>query len=205
MGNIVGSLSYITPRQEEILIGTLLGDGRLECRSKTGSARLRIHHGEKQKEFVFWKYLEFKNFVLSKPRRIKSGKVNTNNLYSWYFHTKTFSDFGIMHNKFYFEGKKVLPFNLQNLLTPLSLAVWYMDDGCLSRDSIILNTQNFSYVENMRIVEVLYNCFKISSGIHKDRDEYRIGIRKDSMDRFLSIVEPNVINSLKYKIKPRND
>ena len=107
-----------------------------------------------------------------------------------------------MYNKFYLQGKKVIPLDLENLLSPLALAVWYMDDGCLSRNSIILNTQNFTYVENEKIVIALQNCFKISSRIHKDRDKYRISVGKGSINRFISIIYPNILNSLKYKINP---
>ena len=44
MANTVGRQFYISQFQREVIIGCLLGDGRLECRSKEGSARLRIHY-----------------------------------------------------------------------------------------------------------------------------------------------------------------
>jgi len=70
MGNIVGRQNFISDFQKQIIIGCLLGDGRLECRSKNRTARLRIHHGEKQKDYVFWKYDIFKNIVSSNPKKI---------------------------------------------------------------------------------------------------------------------------------------
>ena len=55
MDNTVGRLqSLFPPHQFDVMIGSLLGDARLECRSKglryPISARLRIHQSEKQKE-----------------------------------------------------------------------------------------------------------------------------------------------------------
>ena len=57
MDNIVGRLQSTFPsHQLDVIIGSLLGDARLECRSKgirVGlTARFRVHHGEKQKEYV---------------------------------------------------------------------------------------------------------------------------------------------------------
>lgn len=91
MGNTVGRQSFISQFQKEVIIGCLLGDGRLECQSKEGSARLRIHHGWKQKTLIFWKYRVLKNLVSTPPRKIVCWKNPKDNkdYYSWYFHTLT--------------------------------------------------------------------------------------------------------------------
>ena len=70
MGNIVGRQNNISKLQKQIIVGCLLGDGRLECRSKNGSFRLRIHHGRKQKDYLFWKYRILKNIVSCGPKEI---------------------------------------------------------------------------------------------------------------------------------------
>jgi len=131
MGNTVGRQFNISPLQKEVIIGCLLGDGRLECRSKEGSARLRIHQGWKQKDLVFWKYKALRNLVSCAPRKIvcwKNPKSNED-YYSWYFHTKTIPEFKELYEIFYRYGRKRLPRNIPDLLTPLSLAVWVMDMG----------------------------------------------------------------------------
>jgi len=119
MGNTVGRLqSLFPPHQLDVIIGSLLGDGRLECRSIGKrypiSARLRIHQSDKQKEYVFWKYNQLKNLVLKGPRRIKVwyDSKRKKEYYSWYFHTKTSGDFGELHRYFYKNGQKILPIQL---------------------------------------------------------------------------------------------
>ena len=46
-----------TKLQKAILAGTLLGDAFLQ---KTGvkNARLRLEHGERQKEYLLWKHMQ---------------------------------------------------------------------------------------------------------------------------------------------------
>ena len=72
MDDTVGRLQSLFPsHQFDVIIGSLLGDARLECRSvglrNPITARLRVHHGEKQKEYVFWKYEVLKDLVLKEP------------------------------------------------------------------------------------------------------------------------------------------
>ena len=96
MGNTVGRLqSLFPPHQFDVIIGSLLGDGRLECRSKgirvfPITARLRMQHGDKQKDYVFWKHQILKSFVSKGPRKIMVwyDKKRNKKHYSWYFHTE---------------------------------------------------------------------------------------------------------------------
>lgn len=58
MDNTVGRLqSLFPPHQFDVIIGSLLGDARLECRSigkrRPITARLRIHQSDKQKNMFF--------------------------------------------------------------------------------------------------------------------------------------------------------
>src|SRR3989344_3230513 len=95
MDNIVGRLQSSFPsHQLDVIIGSLLGDARLECRSKgiraSYTARFRVHHGEKQKEYVWWKYEILKDLVSKEPRKISSiNKKRNLKEVSWYFHTIT--------------------------------------------------------------------------------------------------------------------
>lgn len=204
MGNIVGRQFYISQFQREAINGCLLGDGRLECRSKEGSARLRIHHGWKQKDFVFWKYKALKDLVFCPPRKIVCWKnpKNGEDYYSWYFHTKTIAEFKEFYKTFYRDEKKILPKNIFDLLTPLSLTVWIMDDGCNTGDSLILNTQNYSIKEHLKLQKVFREKFGILSTINKDRDEFRLRFNKENASKLIRIIMPRIIPSMEYKIVP---
>ncbi len=204
MGNTVGRQFFISKLQREVALGCLLGDGRLECRSKTKSARLRIHHGWKQKDFVFWKYGVFKNLVLCPPKKIVCGKNLKNNedYYSWYFHTRTTTEFKEMYKMFYSGKTKVLPKNISDLLTPITLAVWIMDDGCNDGKSLIVNTHNFSFFENEKLRKILRSKLSIISRINKDRNRWRLRLDNTGTCKLRKIIEPYIIPSMRYKIVP---
>lgn len=200
----MGRSFCIPSRQRNIIIGTLFGDGRLESRSKCCSARLRIHHGVNQKALVFWKYRELRNFVSTGPRRISSRDVSggSKKYYSWYFHTRTCKEFSFLYSLFYRNGTKVLPENSESLFNKLMLAVWYMDDGCRDNNSVILNTQNFDLTEHKKIQSIFLKKYQMDSNVVKDRDRYRLRFDKNNSKKFLSLVEKEIIPSMRYKTFP---
>ena len=212
MDDIVGRLqSVFSSHQIDVIIGSLLGDARLECRSigvrSPVTARFRVHHGLKQKEYVLWKYEILKDFVLKGPREISWTNPKRDLLEtSLYFHSKSLKELGILYHYFYQNGKKILPENIFKILNPRMLAIWFMDDGSNTGESFTLNTHSFSKEDHVRIVKFLKHSFKIKATIVKDRTKWKMSIGKNEFQKFVSIVEPYIIPSMTYKIaNPRND
>ncbi|MDO8509507.1 MAG: hypothetical protein Q7S27_07570 [Nanoarchaeota archaeon] len=120
----------LTQRQEAVILGTILGDGYLQ---KTGlkNARLRLEHGDAQKEYVLWKGSQFPKLFLGKPVYLERTHPKTNRVYKyWRWQSNSTPVLGKWHSLFYKNNKKCLPKNLSELLQEsLALAVWYMDDG----------------------------------------------------------------------------
>ncbi len=204
MDNTVGRQFYLSDFQKEVIIGSLLGDARLESRSNGRTARLRIHQGDEQKDFAFWKYSVLKHLVSAPPRKIvcRYDIEDDRKYYSWYFHTLTFQEFGKMHRDFYTKERKILPSNIEKILTPVSLAVWIMDDGCFDKGALILNSHNFSIDEQERLQDILKNKFDLTARMNKDRARYRLRIRKKDTQKIRDIVNPFIIPSMMYKIVP---
>lgn len=212
MDNIVGRLQSLFPsHQSDVIIGSLLGDARLECRSKgiraSYTARFRVHHGEKQKDYVFWKYRILKNLVSRAPQEIRwRNKKRDLNEISWFFHTKTLKSFGLVHEIFYRNGKKVFPKEILPILNDVILAVWFMDDGSNNGNNLTLNTQSFSIEDQNIIMNFLKEKYSINSKLAKDRNQWRIAIGASGYQKFLDIISPYVPKSMIYKIVyPRND
>ena len=213
MDNIVGRLqSFFPPHQFDVILGSLLGDARLECRSAGKrypvSARLRIHQSEKQKEYVFWKYEQLKNLVATGPRRIKAGhdKKRDTDWFSWYFHTKTLEELGVFHHWFYHDGTKILPLYVFEFLTPRALAVWFMDDGSNTKESYTISTHCFSMQDQLRIADFFKRKYGIATTIVKDRSKFKIAIGRHEYQKLSTMIEPYIISSMNYKIcNPRND
>ncbi len=212
MDDTVGRLQSIFPsHQLDVIIGSLLGDARLECRSAgmryPVTARLRVHHGAKQRDYVFWKYKILKDLVLKEPREISwdNSKRNLHEV-SWYFHTKSLEKLAAFHRLFYRDNVKILPDTVFDLLTPHALAVWFMDDGSNNGGSLTLNTHSFSREEQLRTVDFLKNRYAITANVVKDRTRLKLAIGRTECAKFLDLVRSCIIPSMSYKIAyPRND
>ena len=210
MDNIVGRLQSLFPQQFDIIVGSLLGDARLECRSVGArceiTARLRIHHGDKQKEYVCWKYEQLKEFVLTPPRQIiwvnpKRGLTEI----SWYFHTRSLRKFGIL-NQYFYDRKKILPLYIEKLLSPQALAVWFMDDGSKTTSGGTISTHSFIKEDQHRILDFLKEKYGIRASLVKDRAQWKISLSNLAFAQLVSIIQPFIVPSMTYKIAhPRND
>lgn len=186
----------LSTEQQSLLIGSLLGDARLECRSKRGTARLRKHHAESQKDYLFWKYQLLKRFVTRKPWKTTWVDRRNNRPYtSWFFHTKTSSVFTEWWRLFYPDRTKLLPKIIGPYLDPMALAVWFMDDGCFQSHSIILNTQSFSLAENEFLQKLFRQKFRAQPGIQQDRRNVRLYFGKNASKKIWSIVRPHLLPS----------
>lgn len=204
--------SLFPPHQIDVIVGSLLGDGRLECRSAGKrypiSARLRIQQGEKQKEYVLWKHEQLHDLVSCKPRRIKAGhdKKRNKDWFSWYFHTKTLPELGELHHVFYPNKIKVVPEDIFHFVTPRALAVWFMDDGSNNGETCTMSTHSFSPEEQKRIALFFKEKYKIHASIAKDRTKFKIYMGKHEYQKLKLVIEPFIVPSMIYKIcNPRND
>ena len=199
----MGSRKNLIKRQKEILIGTLLGDGCLEKNGK--NVRLRIDHGLNQKDYLDWKYKEFKNLATNKPRMIK-GMLHqeTKKFYRrWHFSTFSFFELNDYWYKFYFQKRKRIPYNILELLkSSLSLAVWFMDDGYKRNDcnALRISTDCFNIKEQRLLQECLKKNFKIRTNIHKKGKFWNIYIPSQEAKKFCRIIKPHILPSMEYKI-----
>lgn len=149
--------SYILPDniQEQIIIGSELGDGNLHSVSSNKN-RLRIIHCEKQKDYLIWK-----NNLLWKDEIIHIAENGYSKKPANRFSTKMFYKFFDTYDE------------LLSKMDILALAVLFMDDGNLSvkKSSTIYSMcgENEKVVKlNNRINELLFIEGKVCEYIKKD-------------------------------------
>lgn len=183
----MGSLLKV---QQQLILGSILGDGYMR---KKVNAHLQITHSIKQKEYVDWKYGILKNIVITPPKsyRGNAGRIG------YRFFTRSLPEITTFYNKFYHNRRKIIPKELK--LSPLSLAVWYMDDGSRNGHSGYLNCQQFDSESQMNLLTSLER-FGIKATLHKDKIYKRIYISAKSMPLLTNLVERFVVPSLRYKL-----
>jgi LAGLIDADG DNA endonuclease family len=120
----------LTARARSVLIGTLLGDGRLQPTGRC-RARLRLEHGLDQADYLVWKANELSGIAAGRTTFLDRVHPRTRAVYRYARHQSVASaTYGQVWKIFYPRGRKRIPDQLPELLTePLGLAVWYMDDG----------------------------------------------------------------------------
>ena len=64
-----------------------------------------------------------------------------------------------------------MPKNIADLLEPLAMAVWIMDDGCLNRNVIDISTYSFKLGEIKLLQKAIYKNFALETNFFRDRDK----------------------------------
>ena len=194
----------LTKRQREILVGLLLGDAHLETQNRGRTYRLKIEQSERHRAYVEHLYKVFKAWVLTPPQskeKHSKGHVSKN----WWFQTVSHGAFRFYAQQFYREGRKRVPSLIHRWITPCALAYWFMDDGSVkSRQSkgVVINTQDYTQSEVERLAAVLRERFGLKVKPRKQKEGFQIYISGESYESFREIVEPYLIEGMRYKLPP---
>ena len=111
---------YLSDFQTTALRGTLMGDGSLSPSRSGLGARFRYTNCVAQTEYADWKASLFANVPSSRYVR-PDGVVS--------YDFKPLPELADTRRSVYAKGKKILDDDSLKSLTPLSLALWYMDDA----------------------------------------------------------------------------
>ena len=154
--------------QHEILVGGLLGDASLALDSKF--PRMKIDRQRLDRPYLEWQFDHFKEFCFSGVREITRFDKRYNKSYEHVcFRTRAVPAFLNYYHKWYGSGSKQVPEDIE--LTPLILAVWFADDGCIIRNNNLLTlkiaTDCFGEVGANILSKKLEDRFNIKYPIYK--------------------------------------
>jgi hypothetical protein len=97
--------------------------------------------------------------------------------------------------EYFYQGKmKIFPEKLK--LSPLSLAVWYMDDGCYSDERCTLSTESF----NNTSLLIIKNKLKLLGIDTYIRSNGKLGINAKSQNHFFTLIKPHIHEDMLYKL-----
>lgn len=192
----------LTERQQDILIGLLLGDGCLELLPNKKSARLKLEYTGKQKAYIDWLYTIFRRWVINPPKR-KITKAFNKSFEKYWCTTVSSPILKKYFDMFYRNHRKIVPTAIDTLLTPIGLAVWFMDDGSTkSKESKgrILCTHAFSQKEVLFLCTVLREKFFLEAKPRKQKDGTEIYISGHSLMQLRKTIRKYIIPSMRYKL-----
>ncbi len=208
---LISEKKVLSGQQEQVVLGALMGDGSLSPnrRGRTG-VRFRMGHGARQAEYLDWKVSLLGNIGCSRTQNEKGA---------------VFADFtplpelDELREVVYLGGdKKHITWEHLKALTPLALAVWYMDDGCFTVRSqglqerteggsgrIEICVEAMSEGSRERIVDYLRETHGLDVRLRR-AGERRMAVLQfgtDSSARFQEMVAPYAHPSMQYKLLPR--
>ena len=194
----------ISQIQKEMIIGSTLGDGSIICSGRRVNSYFKIAHCEAQKEYVIWKKKVLANFVNSINRM--PDKRGNSVMYG--FHTISHQELNPMRELFYENNKKVIKEEIKNYLSPLGLAVWYMDDGSKGKSNCRISTDGFSLEENNKLKDILktnFNLFcKVCEYQRNNKKYYYLSFNKENSFNLSDIVKPYIVECMSYKLFNRS-
>ncbi|WP_460770289.1 intein-containing recombinase RecA [Nocardiopsis nanhaiensis] len=202
---------YLNEQQRQVVFGALMGDGNLSpnTRGRTGT-RFRMGQGAAQADYLDWKVSLLGNIGCTRTSNAKGA---------------VFADFtplpelAELREAVYFgDGKKHLNWEFIKALTPLALAVWYMDDGCFTVRSkgaqgrteggsgrIEICVEAMSPGTRERLTDHLRDTYGLDAKLVKrgQRAISYIQFSTAASAQFQELVAPYVHESMAHKLLPR--
>ena len=205
---------YIRPAntkhiKNSALIGLILGDGTMNRPNS-----LYIRHGGRQLDYVNEKVEYLKIYLKPVVLRECIDKKGFKYRYAYYNNRKL----QYLYKLIYKNGKKTITQKLLNRFTEVSLAFFYMDDGCLSlrkcknksgewsgnykSREIHLCVHSFSFEEAEMFRKMLKDKFGLIFRMTTDKGHPRLWCNTKNTKKMIEIVKPIVsqFKTMSYKL-----
>ena len=194
----LNKLNISSKLQEEVLIGTIIGDGSLIRQNKTAvKCRMSLAHSMKQKEYFLKKYEILKplinsDYFIQSEFHKKAQKTYT----CIKFQSRADLLYTDLRNKWYKNGKKVICEDIYRYGADC-LAVKFFDDGYNAKHGFAISMANFDENSIKIFMNWINTNFGISSSLHKSKSVY---IPSRYRERFIETVKPFATSDVLYKL-----
>src|SRR5580693_5276483 len=202
----------LSPSQQQLILGSVMGDGNLSkpVRQEDHRARFRMGHGAEQAVYLDWKVSLLANVPHARTVNAKGA---------------VFADFTplaelreLREVVYQGDGKKHLTWDYLKKLTPFALAIWYMDDGCFTVRSkgvqertrggsgrIEICVEAMSPGSRERLVQYLRDTHGLNVRLRSSgaRQVSVLVFTTAASEKFQKLVAPFIHPSMAYKLLPR--
>jgi len=208
---LANETALLSDQQWQVVLGGLMGDAHLapNLHDRHG-VRFRMGHGAKQADYLDWKASLFGNIGQSRTVNAKDAV---------FVDLSPLPELGELRDVVYWgDGKKHLTDDYLKSLTPLALAVWFMDDGSFTERSkgvqvrtaggsgrVEFCVEAMSEASRVRLADHLHDLYGVDSkiSIRGAAKMATLTMTTAGSSRFLELVAPYVHPSMDYKLLPR--
>ncbi len=203
---------YLGELQWQVILGSLMGDGNLSqpVRRADSSARFRMGHGAKQAAYLDWKVSLLGNVPHCRTENAKGAM---------FADFTPLAELGELREIVYQgDGKRHLTWEYLKKLTPLALAIWYMDDGGFTVRSkgvqrrtqggsgrVAICVQAMSPGTRERLAEYLRDThgLDVRLTLRGTRKVATLEFTTSASEKFQKLVAPYIHPSMEGKLLPR--
>lgn len=200
----------LSKEQKSLLIGLLIGDGTI-----SSNYVFKLSHSTEQKEYLEWKIkllnnLDIKNNGIKTYTSTCGYNVGKEVLYSQMSVIPTIK---ALRRTIYIP-KKTITRRLLNWLTPLEIAIWYMDDGHINvntskQRSSIQHTIKIATCVDEKTIEIIIQYFLEVWNIKfrkfpEGKNAFSLASSsEEDYSKFVDLIKPFVkqVPSMLYKIR----
>ena len=189
---IMSSLK-VSNRCKEIILGSVLGDGSLILSKGYKNARFEFRHSIIQKEYFFWKVDKLKEISGDKCAR-KQPADGWSKKEKLHYHSRSLPVLTELYHLTHHNRKYCFREEWLQLLTPLSLLVWWLDDGSLIKNSRqgVFCTEGFSCSQIVKLSQHLKTKWGIVTHIGRRGIYYQLKIYStEELKKFLRLILPH--------------
>ncbi len=179
---------------KSLLIGSMLGDGRIVFRAN--SSHYEERHCTEQLDYLKWKadiWGEWSSGELS--------VVYSREFASHIFRTKAHTDLNPYRDLFYVQreqGWKIVKNELVDMVDPYALAIWYLDDGSAGHYPLITFGAKGESRGNVYLIFEKFGLrpkWKVLKG-----ETGQFHFEKEEGEKFIEIIKPYVPVCMDYKM-----
>ena len=191
--------TIITNDAYDIILGMCLGDSSLLANKQVKkSYRLLTNHSIKQYDYMNLKKSIFEG-ISSYRNSLKSGYTGEAQCG---FQTKSINISNEFYNSMYKESKKFISSGVNRWFTERTLAIWYMDDGSVSKSSgsVTFSTNSMSQEEVSILSSILKNKFNLDSNIYETSKGIILCLNRINSLKMFSMISNYIHPSMSYKL-----
>ena len=183
--------------QNEVLVGSIIGDGCIFKCNNSKNYRFVLAHSLKQEKYFLKKYEIIKDCMKTEPKYCVEYHKRAKKEYSCIkVQSRVNQYFTKMYQKWYKEGKKIIADEIFDI-TPMILSVKYYDDGNYIRGAGAIAMNDYTIEDIDKFREAIYCKFNILTTVQSRKIVY---IPKKEFISFKDIVLPFATSDVLYKL-----
>ena len=192
--SVAGDPRPLTRRERSILNGLMLGDGHISPSGTLALSR-QARHGE----YAEWLGAQLPGLVMSFDTRPVADKRTDREYWTIASWTRTHPELQELRDRWYPNGRKIVPVGLEDELDDLALAVWFADDGFSDQSKSGIATNCFELSDVARLAQWLHGRLDAHVGVQ--RRDRTVTLSAQAQSSLAAVIQPLLPPEMHYKLR----